>query len=179
MKFGNVEQAFLSLPIQALWRKNLLLRSSLNQAFAFWHPTRNFVGWVVTPSGDTTSRWVLAYNYALSNSQPGGKKYWSIWKFPVFGLKSAATMLTPATWDALLGSPHGSMTPVPIFGLDQGFMIVGDSLNLDDFGNAYFVGIVTYFNPTGASATANVSITVDRRVQSTSFSLAGGGATLT
>jgi hypothetical protein len=41
-----------------------------------------------------------------------------------------------------------------------------------------FVGIVTYFAPHG-SVSANLSVTVDRRVQSTSISLTGGGATLT
>jgi hypothetical protein len=41
-----------------------------------------------------------------------------------------------------------------------------------------FVGVVTYFSPHG-SVSAELIVTVDRRVQSTTIALTGGGATLT
>jgi hypothetical protein len=204
VKFGNVEQAFLSLPIQRLWRDNLIQRASLANAWSFWHPTRNIVGWCVTPSGDTTSRWILCYNYALSDPKPGGKKFWSIWKFPSFGLTCGEVMLTPATWDALLGSPRSAGYPVPMFGGDNGTVYGGDARILGDAGQAYtaqvrtpiisrfktdkgqsvpetqeklFAGVVTYINPKG-NYTADLTISVDQRLQSTTISLVGAGNTL-
>ena len=204
VKFGNVEQAFLSLPIQRLWRDNLIRRDALSQAWAFWHPTRNVVGWCVTPSGDVTSRWILLYNYALSDPKPGGKKFWSILKFPAFGLKSGGIMLTPATWDVLLGSPRSAGYPVPLFGGDNGTAYGGDARILGDAGNAYtaqirtpiisrfktdkggvvpetqeklFAGVVSYINPKG-NYTADLTITVDQRNQSTTISLVGAGNVL-
>jgi len=201
VKFGNVEQAFLSLPIQGLWRDRLLKRSALANAWGFWHPQRNIVGWVVTPEGETSQHWLLCYNYALSDPKPGGKKFWSIWKLSGFGAISGDTMLVGPLDANHTGDPHLYL------GGDNGLLMEGDqedSGSLNDALAAYtsrivtptitrfkaqkgdvpetqekgFVGIVTYFNPTG-SVSANLSVTVDRRVQSTSISLAGGGATLT
>jgi len=51
VKFGNVEQAFLSLPIQKLWREGGLTRNDLKNAWGFWNPTRNIVGWAVSTPG--------------------------------------------------------------------------------------------------------------------------------
>ena len=203
VKFGNIESAFLSLPIQKLWRDNLILRTSLNQVWGFWHPTRSIVGWCVVPSGDTAQRWLLLYNYALSDPKPGGRKYWSIFKFPSFGVTSGTTALIPATWNTLLGLGRQGF-PSPFLGASDGTVYVGDAAIQNDAGSAYsaqvrtpvitrfktqqgdvpetqekgFVGIVTYFNPKG-NYNANLTITIDRRNQAQTVSMAGGGATLT
>ena len=203
VKFGNVEEAFLSLPIQKLWREDMIRRDKFDQAWAFWHPQRSVVGWAVYPAGGTQQQWILMYNYALSDSKPGGRKYWSIWKFPSFGLTCGSILLLPATWDALVGRSHVTQ-PAPMLGGDNGTVYINDWANQTDAGTAYsaavrtpvitrletpqgrvpetqekvFTGLVTYFNPKG-NYTADVTITVDRRVLSTTISLTGGGATLT
>jgi hypothetical protein len=192
----------LSLPIQALWRDRVIKRSALSQSWGFWHPQRNIVGWCVTPEGETSQHWLLCYNYALSDPKPGGKKFWSIWKLSGAGAISGDVMLVSATLD-----PNHAGDPHLFVGTDQGIVLEGDQeqeTQLNDNGVAYnarittptltrfktakgeipetqekgFIGVVTYFSPKG-QYNANLSITVDRRVQSTSISLAGGGATLT
>ena len=200
VKFGNVEQAFLSLPIQRLWRDRVLKRTLLSNAWGFWHPQRNIVGWCVTPEGETSQHWLLCYNYALSDPKPGGKKFWSIWKLSGFGAASGAVMLVGALDPNHNGDPH-----LYLGGEATGLVYEGDQESaLNDALAAYtakittptltrfetpkgkipetqekgFVGIVTYFAPHG-SVSANLNVTVDRRVQSTTISLTGGGATLT
>ena len=204
VKYGNVEEAFLSLPIQKLWREGLIRRDRLDETWAFWHPQRSIVGWAVVPAGETTHRWLLMYNYALSDPKPGGKKFWAIWKFNNNDLTCGDTFLIPGTWNTLV-SRNRAGQPAPILGDANGNVFVNDWTGLSDYGNAYtatvrtpvltrfatdrqqlipetqekgFVGIVTYFNPT-AAVSADVSVWVDRRLQSTTISLAGGGATLT
>jgi hypothetical protein len=200
VKFGNVEQAFLSLPIQKLWRERILKRTVLMNAWGFWHPQRNIVGWCVTPEGELSEHWLLCYNYALSDPKPGGKKFWSIWKLSGFGASCGDVMIIGDNDPNHAGDPH-----LFLGGEETGLVYEGDQESaLNDAGSAYtakittptltrfetakgkipetqekgFVGIVTYFAPHG-SVSANLSVTVDRRVQSTSISLTGGGATLT
>ena len=199
VKFGNVEQAYLSLPIQKMWRERILKRNVLKNSWGFWHPQRNIVGWVVTPEGETSQHWLLCYNYALSDSKPGGKKFWSIWKISGVAAISGAVMLVGSINPNFLGDPHLYL------GGDTGLVYEGDQESrLQDAALPYtmqirtptltrfqspegnvpetqekgFVGIVTYFSPHGA-VSANLTVTVDRRVQSTTISLSGGGATLT
>jgi hypothetical protein len=199
VKFGNVEQAFLSLPIQSLWRNRILKRTALNNVWGFWHPQRNIVGWVVTPEGETSQHWLMCYNYALSDPKPGGKKFWSIWKLSDISAVSGEVMLVGAIDPNHAGDPHLYL------GGNTGLVYEGDQeSDLNDAGAAYtmqvrtptitrfqtaegmvpetqekgFVGVVTYFAPHGA-VSANLTVTVDRRVQSTTISLTGGGATLT
>ena len=203
VKFGNVEEAFLSLPIQKLWRENLIRRDKLEQAWAFWHPQRSVVGWGLFAAGETKQRWILMYNYALSDPKPGGRKYWAIWKITDFGLSSGTTLLIPPTWDTIAGRSRTGQ-PAPMLGADNGTVYVNDWDALTDAGTAYaavcrtpvitrfpiqggavpetqekgFTGVVTYFNPKG-NYSADMTVWVDRRVLSTSISLVGGGATLT
>lgn len=199
VKFGNVEQAFLSLPIQGFWRGALLKRGGLPDAWGFWHPTRNIVGWCVTPSGESSQHWLLCYNYALSDPKPGGKKFWSVWKISGFGASSGAVMLVGTQDGPHQGDPH------LFLGGDTGLVYVGDQeTNLNDALAAYtsrvrtptitrfetpqgkvpetqekgFMGVVTYFRPVGAYS-ADLSITVDRRVQSYTVDLSGSGDPLT
>ena len=201
VKFGNVEQAFLSLPIQRLWRDRLINRSSLGNAWGFWHPQRNIVGWCVTQEGQTAASWLLCYNYALSDPKPGGKKFWSIWKLgtAIPGAASGMVMLVSGVTDPNhSGDPH-----LWLGGEGTGLVYEGDQENaLNDALSAFtarittptitrlkgkvdtpetqeksYVGVATYFAPHG-SVSANLSVTVDRRVQSTTISLTGGGATL-
>ena len=200
VKFGNVEQAFLSLPIQSYWRNRIFKRTLLQNAWGFWHPQRNIVGWCVTPEGETSQHWLICYNYALSDPKPGGKKFWSLWKLTGFGAASGAVMLVGAIDPNHAGDPH-----LYLGGEATGLVYEGDQEDtLADARAAYtmsirtptltrfqteqgivpetqekgFVGIVTYFSPHG-SVSADLTVTVDRRVQSTSISLTGGGATLT
>jgi hypothetical protein len=199
VKFGNVEQAFLSLPIQKLWRDRILRRSSLPNAWGFWHPLRNIVGWCVTPAGSTDQHWLLCYNYALSDPKPGGKKYWSIWKLSDISATSGQVMIVGTHDSQHQGDPH------LFLGGNTGLVYEGDQETmLDDALEAYtaqiktptitrfeaargrvpetqekqFTGIVTYFRPVGAYS-ANLSVTVDRRVQSYTVDLSGAGDTLT
>ena len=198
VKFGNVEEAFLSLPIQRLWRDGVIRRSHLDHAWGFWHPTRNIVGWCVHPTGELTHHWLLCYNYALSDPKPGGKKFWSIWKTTGGDHISGAVMLMGAADTAHTGDPH------LILGTSVGQVWDGDQdasdSGLNDAGAAYtatirtpiitrfksdrgvaaetaeksFAGVVTYFNPKGAYS-ANLTAIIDRRSQATTVSLAGKG----
>jgi len=204
VKFGNVEEAFLSLPIQRLWRDRLINRAKLSESWGFWHPQRNIVGWAVQPQGELKQHWFLCYNYALSDPKPGGKKFWSIWKMSGFATLCGAVQLVTALGTAQSGSPH------LYIGGDTGLVYEGDQDVQDtdyvDAGSAYtvdirtptitrfklskgmsvpetqekqFLGITTYFNPKGSGASAAMTITVDRRTQSKTVSFTGIGATLT
>lgn len=199
VKFGNVEQAFLSLPIQRLWRDRLITRGSLENAWGGWAPDRNIVYWAVTPAGSTTAIWLLVYNYALSSPQPGGKKFWSIWVLP-FGMTSGATMLVPGGFDRdHAGDPH------MFLGGSDGQVYVGNQDSFDsqynDAGRAYtytiktpvitrypaspqptpetvekqHIRVTTYFNPKTPNATAQLTVAVDSRQQTYTVDLTGGG----
>lgn len=200
VKFGNVEQAFLSLPIQALWRNRLIQRAALNQVWGGWAPDRNIVFWAVTPAGATVPTYLLVYNYALSDPKPGGKKFWSIWIFPN-GLSCGGTVLTPAAVDpTYAGDPH------MWFGETDGQVYIANQdasdSQFNDAGAAYtytirtpvitrypapgaatpetvekqHVSVTTYFNPHTPGATAALTVTVDRRQQVYTVNLSGGGA---
>ncbi len=197
VNYGNVEQGFISLPIQKTFR-DVLKTGALANAVGFWHPTRNIVGWLVTPAGGTQN-WVLVYNYALSDPKPGGVKFWSIWKWSGFNAVSVTVIKTPALY-ANAGLPR------LFIGGDDGRVYMGDQTTLSDMdgtvaytatartptitrwpsqiGNVpetqekVLAGVMTMFNAKGAYS-ANISVTVDTRVQSTTFSLSGGGDTLT
>lgn len=200
VKFGNVEQAFLSLPIQRMWRDRLITRSALANAWGGWAPDRNIVFWAVTPAGSTTAVWLLVYNYALSDPKPGGKKFWSKWIFP-YGLAAGATILVPGGFD-----PDAAGDPHMFFGGSDGQVYVGNQDRSDsdfnDAGSAYtfsirtpiitrypapqtptpetaekqHVGVTTYFNPHTQGATAQLSVTVDSRQQIYTVDLTGGGS---
>lgn len=202
VKFGNVEQAFLSLPIQKLFREAQLNRQKLEQAWGFWNPTRNVVGWAVFPTGSAQQVWLLVYNYALSDPKPGGKKFWSIFVLP-YGVASGGIVLSPTPWDA-----SNTKDPHTWLGGDDGQAYVADQnasvSSLNDAGRAYtytiktptiarfpaqgtpapetqekqFAGVVTYFNPAGTGVTAALTVTIDRRVQTYTVDMTGGGARL-
>lgn len=202
VKFGNVEQAFLSLPIQRMWRDRLIDRTALANAWGGWAPDRNIVFWAVTPSGGTQPTWLLVYNYALSDPKPGGKKFWSIWVLP-YGLTAGATILVPSGVDAThAGDPH------IWFGGSDGQVHIGNQDATDsqfnDGGSPYTYtiktpiitrypapqqptpetvekihrSVTTYFNPHGTGVTATLTATIDRRSQSYTIDLTGGGARL-
>ena len=201
VKFGNVEQAFLSLPIQRLWRDNLIRRTDLVNTWGFWNPTRSIVGWAVTPTGSTSQAWLLIYNYALSDPKPGGKKFWSIWKLSGFAARSGTQVLIPSGLPALSGATGD---PHLFYGSDKGQVYVADIDNiLGDAGQAYttrirtpiitrfrgasghtdvpetsekeIAGAVTYFVPKGTNS-ANLTVNIDGRQQGTTVPFTGGGA---
>lgn len=203
VKFGNVEQAFLSLPIQKLWRDNLIKRSELVNTWGFWNPTRSIVGWAVTPSGETSQHWLLVYNYALSDPKPGGKKFWSIWKIQGYATTAGDTILIPT---GLPNRASNAGDPHMWFGADNGQVYVADIDDiLGDAGAGYtarartpiitrfrgatghadvpetsekeFGGVVTYFSPKGAYG-ANLSAVVDQRAHNATVPFTGGGAVL-
>jgi hypothetical protein len=200
VKFGNVEQAFLSLPIQRLWRDNIIKRSDLENAAGFWNPTRNIVGWIVTPTGQSgqgSRNWILVYNYALSDPKPGGKKFWSIWKLSGYGAVSVEVMMNP-TQSASPFQPTHQGEPHLYIGGDNGLVYQADWQTLCDDLLPYTAtvttpvitkwptpgqplpetqekvvhGVVTYYNPVGNQSVASLDVTVDSRTQSKSFSLA-------
>jgi hypothetical protein len=199
VKFGNVEQAFLSLPIQKLFRDGIIKRTDIKNVMGFWNPTRNIVGWMVTQNGQLTRNWILVYNYALSDPKPGGKKFWSVWKISGYGIVSLDVLLNSVgatAWQPLnQGEPH------LFIGADNGLMYQADWVTtLSDDLLAYTAtiqtptitrwpskeqspetqekvvqGVVTYFNSGNKPGNCNLTVTVDSRQQNKVFSLAGGG----
>lgn len=147
LKYGDVEQGYLSLPIQNLWRKRQIRLEDIPNAKGFWNPNRNVVGWIIQPEGFTGVGgrfWCLVYNYALSDPAPGGKKYWSIWTVSRgaganFGLTATALILNPSGGyqPATVGEPH------IWFGADNGMVYQGDYRYFDDDGEAYPVRLTT------------------------------------
>lgn len=147
LKYGDVEQGFLSLPIQNLWRKKLMTLSDLTNAKGFWDPTRNVIGWMITPAGVTgvgARSWLIVYNYALSDPAPGGRKFWSIWKFSRstganFGITSMALILNPSGGfqPTLAGEPH------LYFGADNGIVYMGGYSFFEDDGQPFATQITT------------------------------------
>lgn len=204
VKFGNVEQAFLSLPLQALWRTGLLNRTSLANVWGGWSPNRNIVYWAVTPNGFTNAIWLLVYNYALSDPKPGGKKFWSIWVLPN-GLASGSVVINPSPGPSPLTN-HVS-APHMWFGETDGQVYVANmdaqDAEFTDAGAPYTYtiktptitrfpsdkktpetsekimrGVSTYFNPRTPGATATLTVNVDTRAQTYTIPLSGGGAQL-
>ena len=197
VKFGNVEQAFLSLPIQKLFRDNIIKREDLVNAAGFWNPMRNIVGWAVTPNGQTgqgARNWILVYNYALSDPKPGGKKFWSIWVMSGYGINCFDVMRNSTFQPNHTGEPH------LYIGADNGLVYQADWTTMGDDLTAYTAivqtptitrfpspgktipetqekiiqGLVTYYNTKNISDIADLTVTVDNRVQSTSIILASG-----
>lgn len=199
VKYGNVEQAFLSLPIQKLWREETIKRSDFANAHGFWDPLHNTVGWSVMPNDGTRRNWLLVYNYALSDPRPGGKKYWSIWKFTNIGVTAPALVVgtTGGSPASHVGHPH------LWFGSDEGLVYAANMDDLNDDAEAYtarvktpiitrlkteqgmvpetqeksFLGVVTYYSNVGAGD-CDLRVIVDNRVQSETFSMSPGGDVL-
>ena len=153
LKFGDVEQGFLSLPIQNLWRKKLINLPDLANAKGFWDPNRNIVGWAVTPANVASAitdpqnyrSWLIVYNYALSDPTPGGRKFWSIWKLSRqtganMGIWSMAMILN-STGTNSQGAAHGG-EPHLYFGADNG-LVYQTYPFFDDDGAAYATQITT------------------------------------
>lgn len=197
VKFGNVEQAFLSLPIQKLWRNEVITVNQLTKAWGFWNPRRNIVGWAVVPNGSDSQSWLLVYNYALSDPKPGGKKFWSIWKFSGFGVRSGALIALTVPGESVMffggesdGLIHGQGRELVdnIF-TDNGqsysaivktptiTRFKGDRGDIAETSEKIFEGIVTYFSP-NAGSDADLSVIVDRRQQTSVVPMAGGGTPL-
>jgi len=147
IKYGDVEQGFLSLPIQDLWRKRIITLEDIPNAKGFWNASRNVIGWIITPNGVTGAGaryWAIVYNYALSDPTPGGRKFWSLWKISRqaganFGLTATALILNPAGGfqPTTIGEPH------LYFGADNGMVYQGDYQYFDDDGQPYPVQIQT------------------------------------
>src|SRR5712692_6602820 len=70
VQYGDTQSAFLSLPIQDLWRDNLIAQGSLNAAVGFWNPVLGLVGWCYRPSGASTNTQAIVYHYLLSDPTP-------------------------------------------------------------------------------------------------------------
>jgi len=85
-KYGDTEEAFLSRPIQSLFKTINFTR--MHQIVSFYHPTRDLVGWAFPTGSNTQCDTVAAYNYAV-----GG---WTVWKFS-FKVASFMVGLTPIT----------------------------------------------------------------------------------
>lgn len=201
VKYGNVESAYLSLPIQKMWRLNTISRTDLVNAAGFWDPKNSVVGWVVKLSGATRRLAVLLYNYALSDPSPGGKKFWSIKKYP-YGINTIVPVLVSSDFPSAQYST-GDMTH--LLGSDQGLAYFGDYAKFEDDGSAVtmiaqtplitrfridehnvvpetqekiFEGVVTYYNPIGTVSTATATLigTVDSRSHQVSVGIGQSGA---
>ena len=201
VKYGNVETAFLSLPIQTLWRLNQISRTDLINAKGFWDPRRSIVGWLVTVAGATRRQLVLCYNYALSDPTPGGKKFWSIHKYTDWGLTAATPVVISSN---LPSAQYSTGDIVKMFGSDQGLTYFGDYPRFQDDGAAFdaaittplisrfrtdggvipetqeksFYGVVTYFVRQGATSTCTLRATVDGYIQARTFQMAAEGDVL-
>jgi hypothetical protein len=89
-KYGDVEMAYISQPIQSAF--NAINIGRLIQASGFSHPTRNIVGWAVSTGTDSTSggqnTQLFVYNTLLS--------YWAVWTFAGgWAPASCAVVLSP------------------------------------------------------------------------------------
>jgi len=179
-KFGDTEEAFISLPIQTLF--NSLNHSRLAQIRGFYHPTRNVVGWFVPDGGQSENNLCLVYNFLLDR--------WSTWKFTNFSGASAM----------VARDPTNTVGRLYVGGYD-GFVRKGDQTNLsDDNGVAYtakiqtpvyvrfsdevtelhekqFHGVTTIYNPKG-NYNVTIDVQVGRETLQTSTVSMGGGAAL-
>lgn len=180
-KYGDVEEAFLSWPIQKTF--NGLNASRLNQVQGFYHPFRNLVGWFVPSGSNTQNDTCLVYNYALG--------LWATWKFASFKGASAMVAQTPTT-----------KAPRLYIGGYAGFVFSGDQTTLADFDatvgytfrvrtpnhmvmseevgvlhEKQFQALTTITRPTG-DYTADVNLSVDGRTQSKTIDLEAQGATI-
>jgi hypothetical protein len=183
-KYGDTEQSFISRDIQTDF--NNLNFGQLARTRGFWHPTRNIVGWFVPGGGQSTNNLCLVYNYVL--------ELWAIWYHEGFDVASCAVMIDPA------GTGQGQ--PRLYMGSYGGFVYEGDqTVQSDDnaltaytakiqtprytrFNEAatelhekVFYSITTFFKPKG-SYTVNLDVMVDKRSQSYTVSVAGGGSVL-
>lgn len=180
-KYGDVEEAYISWPIQKTF--NLLNASRLNQVQGFYHPTRNLVGWLVPSGSNTQNDTCLTYNYALG--------LWAVWKFSSFMGASAMVAQTPTT-----------KAPRLYVGGYAGFVFAGDQANQSDFDatvgytfrvrtpyhvvmsedvgvlhEKQFQALTTFIRPTG-SYNADVNLSVDGRTQATTIALVAQGAVI-
>ncbi len=181
-KFGDVEEAFISRPIQRIF--NDLNRDRLPFARGFYHPTRNLVGWAVPEGGYQNNTVLFVYNFILG--------LWAVWRFTGFNIASIMTGLDPGG--------AGSGSPRLYIGGYDGFVREGDQIALtDDNGSAYtatiktplyvqfegkdalteaqFSGITTIFVPKG-NYNVTLKVIVDGRQQDLTVNVAGGGAVL-
>ena len=202
VKYGDVDQAYLSLPIQRLWRQQQITLTDLTNAVGFWNPIRNIVGWLIKPTGSTTRYWIIVYNYALSDPSPGGKKFWAIWQIgtgvsgsqPAISLVSATQMIDPTTripyvhFGAANGLTYKANYGFPEDDNSAYNAVVQTPLisrldNASETDEKTFTRIVTYYNPVqgaGVGATpVTLTVNVDGRTQFYTLLLSKGGDALT
>ena len=201
VKFGNVESAFLSLPIQKLWRTNVIKRTDLENARGFWDPKNSIVGWVITFTGDTIRKVAICYNYALSDPSPGGKKFWSLKRYP-YGINQVTPILVSSNMPS---SQYSTGDTTHMVASNQGLAYLGDYPTFADDLTAVtmqvqtplisrfridehnvvpetqeksFAGVVTFFNPIGTVSTAISTLigTVDGRAQQLNLNIGQSGA---
>lgn len=179
-KYGDVEEAFLSRPIQDIF--NALNKARLNQIHGFHHPTRNIIGWFVPSAGSTQTGTCLTFNYALG--------LWAQWTYTGFNGASCMVAQTPSTQIPRLYAGGyagfvfaGDQTTRSDFDGTQAYTLqvkTPHHLQMPDAGGAIAVNVLhekqfqtltTIIAPTGSyNATATVS--VDGRTQSATVSLA-------
>lgn len=196
-KYGDTEAYFLSVPIQDLFRDDLLNSNRLDQAVGFWHPLYGLVGWCVPPVAENTNTWALIYHYIISDPGPQGKKFWSLWKFTGLAPYSVMSALTPSAQSAQPGRPRiyfGGSADGQVYKGDQTTLTdaqgsaytakirTGIILDFEQAGNALqekqFYSVTTFYEPVG-SYTHDLNIIVDNRQLSTTITMSGIGDTLT
>lgn len=177
-KFGDVEEAFLSHPIQPTYRGLNLTRFS--QAYGWYSPTKNQVGWYFPNGADTTNTLCLVYNLVTKN--------WSTWTHTGFAGASAMVALTPTT-----------QVPRLYIGGYGGYVYSGDQSTKNDvsssgytyqirtpvlysFGNPNeqiaektYDSVVTFYRPRSNQDQLTLTVGVEGRSQSYPMTLEGGG----
>lgn len=183
-KFGDVEEAFISRPIQANWRALSQTDARLGAIVGFYHPFRNIVGWCVPASGASTNTRMFVYNVALGT--------WSIWAFSGLNPACARVLLTPATAIPRLyvggytGRVYsGDQTTLSDDNADQAYTATIRTPVYLDMGEVAgqlqeksLVAVTTFFRPKG-NFNATLRVLVDNTATSYNVSMAGGGDTLT
>ena len=181
INYGDTEEKFLSRSIQETYR-NLNL-SRLAQVRGFHHPSRNIVGWAVPEAGQTQNTLVLVYNYALG--------LWSTWDFTGFNAASFMVSMTPSTRKPRLyvggyaGRVYaGDQATLSDENADQAYdariktpVLMKLSDTATELHEKIFTSVTTFFRPKG-DHDADLTITVDRRSQTATVSMAGEGDTL-
>ncbi len=176
-KYGDLEEAFLSHPIQSTYRGLNLTKFA--QSCGFYDPTRNQVGWFFANGSDTTNTLGLVYNLVTQR--------WSTWTHTGFDVASAMVALTPTT-----------QVPRLYMGAYDGFVYAGNQTTKNDVSSAFtyqiqtpilysfgrpeqqiqekqFDSVVTFYKPRSSQDQVTLGVAIEGRSQSYPITLDGGG----
>lgn len=181
-KYGNTQEAFLSRPIHSLFAS--LQVSWQHMCWGAYHPQRNILLWGVPSAGSGSPDIVLVYHY------PSGR--WSVWRF-----LASAEAACASVFPDIRTTGTEAQRPRIYYG-STGRVWRGDEPALADAGFGYtarvkfpnvirlgdqmselteksFQSVTTFFSPVATSGSAQLSVTVDGRLQTHTVSLQSTG----